>query len=93
MSIKYWASFSGITNQTHRLKAKTKVITLINYNKRKQSNEPIRTRSKYEIYVTGAKRGKTRAKMVQLVEKVAPDFLAKLLSTQLKTALTKQKPY
>ena len=28
-------------------KTKTKVITLTNHNSRKQSNEPIRTRSKY----------------------------------------------
>ena len=28
-------------------KARTKVITLTNYNKRKQRNEPIRIRSKY----------------------------------------------
>ena len=39
-------------------KTETKVITLPNHNRRKELNEPIRTRN---ISVTGAKRGKTRA--------------------------------
>ena len=44
----------------HFREIKTKVITLDNPNRRRQSIEPIRTQSKY-ISVTSAKRGKTRA--------------------------------
>ena len=38
------------------VETKTKVIALVNYSRRRQSNEPIRTRSKY---MYSAKRGKT----------------------------------
>ena len=46
-------------------KTKTKVITLANQNRRRQSNEPIRSQSKYMS--AGAKRGKTRASMSSFV--------------------------
>ena len=45
-------------------KTKTKVITLTNHNIRNQRNEPIRIRSKY---ISGLKRGKTRASKSRLV--------------------------
>ena len=45
-------------------KTKTKVTSQTNHNTRRQSNEPIRTRSKH---VADAKRGKTRAGRSRLV--------------------------
>ena len=62
-------------------KTKTKVITLTNHNSRKQSNEPIRARSKYMLPVPSA--GK-RVRVSHdwfwfyfwLVEKVARDFFS-----------------
>ena len=46
-------------------KTKTKVITLTNHNSRKQSNEPIRARSKYMLPAPNA--GKKRAGKSRLV--------------------------
>ena len=50
---------------TKCLKIKTTVITLENHKRRRQSNEPIRTRSK--IHVADAKRGKMYASKSRLV--------------------------
>ena len=47
-------------------KTKTKVVTLTNHNKRRQSNEAITENSK-QIHVAAAKRGKTGATKSRLV--------------------------
>ena len=77
-----------------RRKTITKVISLATHNRRKQHNEPIRTRSKLHVTidVTGAKRGKTRASNARLLlvcfslaEKVAQVLSANQRAQQSKT--------
>lgn len=54
---------------------KTKVITLANHNRGRQSRKPIKTGC--QIHVAGAKGGKTRASKSRLAFGFTPDWLRK----------------